>query len=136
MPSVNLASPSKDFTSSSSKDVTAKTISSGSQYTSGIPDSPSKDKTLTRGHSANKYNSGIRPAPIVTAPVPQPHIPSVSHPSMVNAQLLPGHESFIICPGQKPVKVTHAQTVSYYWPDSLIRVRYNKYLLYRPYATK
>lgn len=61
-------------------------------------------------HSGNSYNlkytNSVRPVPTVPTP-----ISPVSHPSMPSAPLLAGHESFIICPGQKPVKVTQAQTV-------------------------
>lgn len=101
---------------------------------------PNKADTSSSVSSNLKYTTGVRPVNIVTAPVshnvmtPVRHaaMSPVSHPSMANTQLLPGHESFIICPGQQPVKVTHAQTVSYYWPDWLIRIRYNKKLLYQP----
>lgn len=83
--------------------------------------------------SSLKYAPDVRPAHVVSSP-PVHHsiMPPMSHPSMINSQLLAGHESFIICPGQKPVKVTHAQTVSYYWPGWLVRIRYNKNMLYHP----
>uniref|UniRef100_W8AS46 Fibrillin-2 n=1 Tax=Ceratitis capitata TaxID=7213 RepID=W8AS46_CERCA len=45
----------------------------------------------------------------------------------MRAKLLPGHESFVICPGRQPVKVTDSQSVSYFHPEWLVRVRYAFY---------
>lgn len=47
-----------------------------------------------------------------------------------SAKLLAGHESYIICPGQAPVKVTQTEPVSHhyhhYWPESLLRIGYRR----------
>ncbi|XP_073842985.1 uncharacterized protein isoform X2 [Musca autumnalis] len=82
---------------------------------------------MNKVHKLPKYPSVPRPSPIFTPPqLPaaptsiHPHPPSihhhspssaVPHPNMIKAPLLPGHESFIICPGRDPIKVTSSQAV-------------------------
>lgn len=58
--------------------------------------------------------------------IPTVHSSSTIDTIMTKAHVLPGHESFIICPGEEPVKVTNAKSVSYLWPQWLIRIRYNQ----------
>ncbi|KAM7358333.1 uncharacterized protein ACRADG_003345 isoform 5-T6 [Cochliomyia hominivorax] len=103
-PSLNLT-PQKTETSSS--------VSNNLKYTSGLHSAPISSSTTTSSSVTSnvKYTNGIHTAPISTPPVHHNIMSPVSHPSLGHAQLLAGHESFIICPGQKPVKVTHAQTV-------------------------
>uniref|UniRef100_A0A1A9W7Q2 Fibrillin-2 n=1 Tax=Glossina brevipalpis TaxID=37001 RepID=A0A1A9W7Q2_9MUSC len=43
--------------------------------------------------------------------IPTVHSSSTIDTMMTKAHLLPGHESFIICPGEEPVKVTNAKSV-------------------------
>ena len=59
----------------------------------------------------------LAPAPLVRPPSSRG----------LHAKLLPGHESFVMCPGRAPVKVTNSQSVSYFYPEWLIRVRYTWY---------
>ncbi|XP_065361429.1 fibrillin-2 isoform X2 [Calliphora vicina] len=96
---------------------------------------PNKADTSSSVSSNLKYTTNVRPVNIVSPPVshtvmePVRHaaMSPVSHPSMGNTQLLPGHESFIICPGQQPVKVTHAQTVDLPTNCILKNVRLNPF---------
>ncbi|XP_058980408.1 latent-transforming growth factor beta-binding protein 4 isoform X2 [Musca domestica] len=63
------------------------------------------------------FHSVPRPSPIFTSPVlqppppPPPHLTAGPRPNAMKAPLLAGHESFIICPGRDPVKVTSSQSV-------------------------
>ncbi|XP_023294548.2 fibrillin-2 isoform X6 [Lucilia cuprina] len=103
MPSINLT-PNKADSSSS--------VSNNLKYTNGLHPvnmvSPPVSHTVMAPVTHTAMSSVGHN---VMSPVTHNAMSPVSHPSMISAQLLPGHESFIICPGQKPVKVTHAQSV-------------------------
>ncbi|KNC24941.1 hypothetical protein FF38_08702, partial [Lucilia cuprina] len=103
MPSINLT-PNKADSSSS--------VSNNLKYTNGLHPvnmvSPPVSHTVMAPVTHTAMSSVGHN---VMSPVTHNAMSPVSHHSMISAQLLPGHESFIICPGQKPVKVTHAQSV-------------------------
>ncbi|XP_075161744.1 uncharacterized protein LOC142234478 isoform X2 [Haematobia irritans] len=66
-----------------------------------------------------------RPGPIFNTPILSP--PPLPRPSVVNAPLLAGHESFIVCPGKQPMKITSAQAIDLS-PNCIIKnVRINPF---------
>lgn len=90
--------------------------------------------------SLPSYGSSLRPGPVFTTPVltvpmtrPDTINTPLQKPGVMTAPLLPGHESFIECPGRAPIKVTSGQAVSYYWPLWLIRIHYKQMQEHRFY---
>uniref|UniRef100_A0A1B0FQQ1 Uncharacterized protein n=1 Tax=Glossina morsitans morsitans TaxID=37546 RepID=A0A1B0FQQ1_GLOMM len=59
--------------------------------------------------------------------IPTVHSSSTIDTIMTKAHVLPGHESFIICPGEEPVKVTNAKSVELPANCILKNVRHNSF---------
>ncbi|XP_037899869.1 fibrillin-2-like [Glossina fuscipes] len=75
------------------------------------------------------YSTLVPNKPIHTnsVSIPTVHSSSTIDTIMTRAHLLPGHESFIICPGEEPVKVTNAKSVELPANCILKNVRHNSF---------